>query len=201
MRRSSTSVRICAGTLALILGVAMLSACGSSSSTPKASAEPTSTATPEPTDTPFVPATVAPPPAGWSRITVTELGFAFDYPADWVGGKVGVRSALVSADGHASIFWVVNTAPEGGTLDEYKTVNIASFGVEPEWQDAVSIGGTEGWGVELHATSMGSQWFTIDYFTVHGGRSFDLIMMTKPGTEAADRQLYRQIESTFAFSS
>jgi hypothetical protein len=197
MRHRSGSARAGLGALTLVLAIALLvAACGGSTS----SASSTPTPSPSPTATPFVPATPAPPPEGWQRRTVTDLGFRFDYPADWVDAKLGAQTTVTSPDGHASIFYVANAAPADGTLDDYKQANLASFGADPEWQDSVSIGGVEGWGVELHLTSLGKQYFVIDYFTVHAGRSYDFIMMSTPGTEAADRTLYQQIESTLAFT-
>jgi hypothetical protein len=205
MRRRSIWARAGSSVLALILGATLVAACGSSTSAPSksgGSGSPTGSDEVTPSDSPFAVATPASPPEGWKRRTVTELGFAFDYPPEWVGGKLGAQTTLTSADAKANIFWVSNDAPAGGNLDGYKLVNIASLKAEPEWQGPVSIGGIAGWGYEIHLTvaSLGKDYFAIDYFTVYAGRSYDFIWMSTPGTETADRALYKQIESTFAFS-
>lgn len=191
-------------TLALLFGLTLLVAgCGSSTSSSPAGSNSNSSsgsiaASPSATD--FVPSTPAPAPEGWKLRTDTELGFGFDYPAEWTAGKLGAQTTVTSADKRANLLWISGAAPIGGTLDDYKLVDIASFQQAPEWQGPVSIGGVAGWGVELHVDDNGTNYFVIDYFTVYAGRSYDFIWMSSPGSEAADRQLYQQIESTFKFS-
>ena len=204
MRGRSLAARAGMGTMACLFGLTLLvAACGSSKTSAPASQGSKSTsasATESATATDFVPSTPAAAPEGWKRHTEAELGFSFDYPADWNAGKLGVQTALISADKHINVIWASGSGPVGGTLDDYKQVDLASFGQDPESQGSISIGGHEGWGIELHVNSSGTNYFVIDYFTVWAGRSYDLILMSTPGTEDADRQLFQQIESTLTFA-
>ena len=206
MRGRSIKARAGMGALACLFGLTLLvAACGSSKSTAPASKgtqSPSASATVSATATDFVPSTPAAAPQGWKRQTEADLGFSFDYPADWTAGKLGVQSALISADKHANIIWASASGPVGGTLDDYKAVDIASFGQDPDTQGPISIGGHAGWGVEFNSlNASGTNYFVIDYFTVWAGHSYDLILMSKPGTEDADRQLFQQIDSTLTFAS
>ncbi len=140
-----------------------------------------------------------PAPAGWKINTDATAGIRFAYPPTWAPTTVSGQAVVASSGQVDLVLWVSQLA-NGATLDAYKPIDIASVGAEPDNEGEISIGGVAGWAADWHVTKSGKDLYVIDAFTVRNDKTYDLMWMSAPGTEADDLALFKQIESTLVFT-
>jgi hypothetical protein len=146
------------------------------------------------------PLTVRRPAEVWITHVSKRWHYTVAYPEEWEIDEMDDGDSFLGPDGSEVFIW---TAADAGSLNTWVTDSILfyqdEFGQRPESNEPVTIAGQDARLLSYHADIEESPTFVMDALVVHEGRGYDLEWYSVPGNEAADRQTFQEMLSTFGF--
>ena len=126
-------------------------------------------------------------------------------PPGWSFSPVGSDPGSAGFVGPGGQAIAVSSSATAMSLDTLTALAIttakANLGIDPEANDAITIGGAPGRMLAFHASSGGESLFMLEALTVHNGRGYMFLYGNHPGTESADRAVFMTILNSVTFMS
>jgi YVTN family beta-propeller protein len=163
---------------------------------------PATTPSPTPSPTPGAPTPTPSPAAGGTPYSGTY--FTLSIPAGWtqVPGADPESVAWSSSGGQMIM---AQSVASSASLDQFVATTItiwkSAFGVDPEQNDAITLGGAPARLLAFHVTVGNLTMYWPEAICVHNGRAYQVEFTDLAGNESADRALFQNVLASFAFTS